>query len=453
MHRVSVAFLLVVVSAGSATACHDPAVPERTPGSQAATAPGDAMCAEHGVLEAVCTKCNPALIPVFRARGDWCEEHGFPESFCPVCHPERGGRPTTDIAPAGEGPTDGTKVRFRTRETARLAGLRFVRAVERPMTREVIATARVVYDAARVAQLNPRMPGVVRSIRADVGASVGVGNPLAVIESADVGAEQSRLQSAQMRLQVADANYARAESLRAEGLSPERTLLAARGEREEARADVRAARASLGMVGAAASGRATYTMTSPIAGVVTERRAAIGRFVDGEDIVFEVVDPSAMWVELDVPELELPLVAAGQSVTITLDGLPTREFTGTISYVAPSVDSRTRTAVARLPLTNADGALRANAFARGRIAVTDPSAAVLVPRSAIQRARSVSVVFVRVADDTFEARRVTVGAAVDDLVSVSGRVRAGDDVVTDGSFLLKTETLKESIGAGCCEVE
>ena len=44
----------------------------------------DAMCEEHGVLEAVCTLCNPALVPVFRARGDFCEAHGLPESVCPV---------------------------------------------------------------------------------------------------------------------------------------------------------------------------------------------------------------------------------------------------------------------------------------------------------------------------------------------------------------------------------
>lgn len=432
------------------TACQDRAPTQRAPTGAAAPV-ADGMCREHGVLEAVCTKCNPALIPVFKAKGDWCEEHGFPESFCPICHPERGGRPATEVAPSGDGPPDGVKVRFRTTETARLAGLRFAKAIERPTTRDVNTTARIVYDAARVAQVNPWMPGVVRAIRADVGASVRAGAPLAIIESAGVGAEQSRLQSASMRLEVAEANYARAESLRVERISSERDLLAARREREDARAEVRAAQASLGMVGASADGSPRYTMTSPISGVVTQRNATIGRLVDGEDIVFEVVDSSAMWVELDVPESDLPLVGVGQPVTVTLDNLPGREFVGTLTYVAPAVDMRTRTAVARLPLPNADGALRANVFGRGRIAVTDPRAAVLVPRSAVQRARSVALVFVRVAEDTFEGRRVSVGAASGELLSVTGRVQAGDDVVADGSFLLKTETLKESIGAGCCE--
>ena len=210
--------------------------------------------------------------------------------------------------------------------------------------------------------------------------------------------------------------------------------------------------ASLGMVGAVSRGSARYTLTAPIAGVVTQRGATIGRLVDADDTVFEVVDPSVMWIDLDVPESELALVAIGQTATVVFDGLPRREFSGAISYLAPAIDTRTRTALARVPLGNADGALRVNAFGRGRIAVTDPSAAVLVPRAAVQRARDVNLVFVRVAEDVFEGRRVIVGPAHGDLLSVVGRVEAGDDVVTDGSFLLKTETLKESIGAGCCEV-
>src|SRR6187431_765083 len=80
---------------------------------KAVVADADGMCAEHGVLEAVCPKCNPALTAVFQAKGDWCAEHGFPESFCPICHPERGGRPSADVSSSNDGPADGTKVRLK----------------------------------------------------------------------------------------------------------------------------------------------------------------------------------------------------------------------------------------------------------------------------------------------------------------------------------------------------
>lgn len=444
---------LLLASLALLAGCREGGETTPTVAAAPAASTAGAMCAEHGVLEAVCTKCNPALIPVFKAKGDWCEEHGFPESFCPLCHPERSGRPETDVASSGDGPADGTKVRFRTKDTARLAGLHFAKAIERPTSREVTAAARVVYDATRMAQVNARMPGVVRSLHADVGSRLRRGSPLIVIESAAVGAEQSRIRSSQTRLEIADVNYRRIEMLKKEGISSDRDLLEARREREEARAEVSVAEATLGMVGAKADGQGTYTLSAPIAGVVTQRNATIGRLVDREDIVFEIVDPSMMWLELDVPEADVQLLAVGQAVTVSLDGLPGRDFTGALAYVAPSVDPRTRTAIARLPLANPDGALRANLFGRGRIVVTDPRAAVAVPRAAVQRARSVSLVFVRLAEDAFEARRVSVGPGSGDLVSVAGRVQPGDDVVTEGSFLLKTETLKESIGAGCCEAD
>ena len=99
----------------AATACGWNAAPKAQEDKSTASAgvAEDAFCSEHGVLEAVCTKCNPALIPVFRAKGDWCEEHQFPESFCPICHPERGGRPAVDVKADGA-PADGTRVTFKT---------------------------------------------------------------------------------------------------------------------------------------------------------------------------------------------------------------------------------------------------------------------------------------------------------------------------------------------------
>lgn len=411
-----------------------------------------AMCVEHGVMEALCTKCNPALVPVFQAKGDWCAEHGFPESICPICHPERGGRPAVELT-SDEPPADGTKVRFKTKETAELAGLGIAIAKEQSSAGYVEATALIVYDATHEARVNARAPGVVRAVRADVGAKVRPGSPLAVIESAGVGADQSRLKAAASRVQVAEANYKRLSGLRDEGIVAERDVLAARRELDEAIADLESARASLGVVESVQEGTGQYTLTSPLAGVVTKRNVAVGRVVTTEEVLFEIVESSAMWAELDIPEIDLPLVAVGVLVSVTVDGLDDREFKGTLSYVAPEIDRRTRTAKGRVALRNPDGALRANMFGRARIATTAARNAVMVPRAAVQRARGANLVFVKLAEDVYEARRVQVISGDGDWVTVSGRIESGDEVVTEGSFLLKTETLKESIGAGCCDVE
>jgi cobalt-zinc-cadmium efflux system membrane fusion protein len=92
-------------------------------------------------------------------------------------------------------------------------------------------------------------------------------------------------------------------------------------------------------------------------------------------------------------------------------------------------------------------------FARARIADQKGAVSVLVPKAAVQMAKGVQLVFVQLAPDLYEARRVKTISTGDDRVAVISDVRPDDRVVTTGSFLLKTETLKENLGTGCCEIE
>ncbi len=410
------------------------------------------MCAEHGVVEAICTKCHPNLVPIFKAKGDWCVEHEFPESVCPTCHPDRGGRPANDVTMDGA-PLHGTLIRFKTLATARQAGIEVFRAAEAPGGAGITATATIVADASNLAVVNARSPGVVRSIRVDVGDVVRRGSPLATVESAEVGQERSRLQAARARMQVAQSSYKREQELHRKGISSMREVELARQESQTAAADVNAATSALRMMGAGGGSSGTYVLAAPISGVVSRRTATVGTMVGSEEVLFEIVDTSSLWADLDVPEADAPRVAPGQQVALRLEGLPEREFYGTIHSVAPAIDPRTRTVRARAKLSSRDIALRANSYAKARI-LTDPTgAAVKVPRSAIQEAKGVSLAFVRMAEDRYETRRVKVSASAGNEVTLAGGIAPGEFVATVGSFLLKTETMKEGIGAGCCEVE
>jgi membrane fusion protein, heavy metal efflux system len=124
-----------------------------------------------------------------------------------------------------------------------------------------------------------------------------------------------------------------------------------------------------------------------------------------------------------------------------------------IDYVAPEVDATTRTAKARVALKNPDGVLRANMFARAEIALAQAKPTVMIPQPAVQRAKGIALVFVQLAPDQYEARRVKLGLAQGEMIEIVEGVKPGETVATRGSFLLKTETLKGAIGAGCCDVE
>jgi cobalt-zinc-cadmium efflux system membrane fusion protein len=428
----------------------DPPATEGSSGVRASEADPE-MCVEHGVLEAVCTRCNPTLIPVFQAKGDWCAEHGFPESFCPICNPDAGGRPAAQDLTVDGSPPDGTKVRFKTRDAAELAGIEAVAAVEAPWIGGIEAVARLDWDATRVALVSARSPGVVTSIGADVGTTVKPGTVLATLRSAHVGGDRSRVSAARRAVSVAEAELARKRELLTSGVTSEREVLAAEQALATAEAEAGALEAELGLVGGG-SGDA-YAVTAPLAGVVTERHVSVGQSVVPETPLFQVVDPSRMWAELDVSEADLGQVHTGQAVSVVLDAMPDSAFEGTLDYLAPSVDPKTRTTRGRVVLENPDGTLRAHMYGVAKIVTDSDTAVVTVPSAAVQAAGDVHLVFVRESEDSFVGRRVRVIARSGDQVRIAGPVKPGDPVVTTGSFLLKTETLKDSIGAGCCDVE
>lgn len=439
---------------GVSAGCLDDRIPQGStsagdgPATVAAVAD---LCAEHGVLESVCTQCNPGLAVVFRSKGDWCAEHGFPESFCPTCSPEAGGRPA--VAPTGGdgAPADGTVVRFRTRATAEQAGLQWAPAEATDWVSGVEAVVQIAWDATRVAAVGVPSAGVVVGIRAEVSDPVPRGAVLAEVRSAHTAGDRSRLVARARARDVAKAEVDRKRELLEGGVASERDLLAAEQVLAAAEAEVAAVRAELAIVGGGAGDRTR--ITSPLDGVVTARHAQVGQALAPGQPAFEVVDTRRMWALVQVPERELSKVSVGDPAVVHLDALPERVFAGAVATLSPQVDPATRTATARVELDNSDGLLRANLYGMATIEGEGAEVAVVVPSAAVQRAGDVWLVFVRQEVDTYVARRVRVLARQGDRVRVSGGVSAGDPVATTGSFLLKTETLKDRIGAGCCDVE
>ncbi|MFN8589431.1 MAG: efflux RND transporter periplasmic adaptor subunit [Candidatus Eisenbacteria bacterium] len=414
----------------------------------------EGMCTEHGVLEAMCTRCNPGLVPAFQAKGDWCGEHEYPESVCPICHPERGGRPASADDMPDDAPLDRSVLQFRSLASARDAGIAVAAAEAGADPAGLTVQATLVADASHRALVHATAPGVVRAVLADVGTPVTAGAPLARFESAAVGEARAALASARARVATARAAFARDSALHRADLASAQDELAARQELESARAGVAAAEAALAMHGAGAGGAGgAYLLRSPIAGVVTQRVAEVGASLDTDAMLFEVVDPAGLWAELEVPESRAAAVRVGQPVTLRVRGVE-RPVRAEVAFVSSAIEPHTRTLRARARLLDrVTRELRPNAWGEATVRTGGAERTVLVPREAIHEAKGVKLAFVRLAEDRFEVRRVEVGGAENGRVAVHAGLRPGEMVATTGSFLLKTETLKESIGAGCCDVE
>ena len=429
-------------------------VPRKPPGAAATAGTQDGICREHGVLEAVCTKCNPALIPVFQAKGDWCPEHGFPESICPICHPERGGRPAAEVAPP-EAPSgkaeDGAHVRFKSERSAELAGIETSPARAVTSQESVVVFGRIVPDAKHEAHVNVRAAGVLTEITADVGAVVRAGAALALVTSTDAGNAVSRSRVAQAKADGARTEYQREKRLHDERVTSDRGLLDARTTLEQAEAELAGARSEVAMLGGAGAG-GRYSVVAPIAGMVVERSASVGQLVHPEDALFTIVDPSQLRVELDVPESRMADARVGTTAEVEEPG--GRVVTVRLDFVSPMVDPRTRTVLARAPISNVDASLAINARVKARLLRPDEAReGASVPAGAVQRIGGDDVVFVRREPSAFELVRVEVLERSGESAIVRSRLVPGDQVATTGSFLLKTEVLKASIGSGCCELD
>jgi len=443
---------------------------ERTPTSSAAPAQtfkggpaahvGD-WCGGHGVPESECTRCNPELIPQFQARHDWCIEHRMPESQCPICHPEflrQGVVPPRDTPSRDAPPRDtdasavrpGTTVRLGRPEVAERVGLETVAAETRPLSEEISAPVRLDFDPSRLARVSARVPGVVRTVPVVFGARVRAGDLLLTLDSAAAAATRANLGATTTRASNAEIALRRAREIRTAGGGTQADVEAAETAGAAARAELASLRAASTLVGA--GGGRTVQVHAPRDGVVVRRSASVGQQVTAEEVLVEIADLSQLWAILDVPDAEAPRLEVGQRVTITMEGITT-PFEGPLAWLSPVVDPHTRTVQARVELPNTEGRLRANAFGRARVQIGTVRAGVIVPRDALQRVGAEEVVFVARSPMAYEARVVAVALRTPREVQLSSGVTTGERVVTTGSFELKTELLRDSIGAGCCDDE
>lgn len=164
----------------------------------------EGQCGGHDVPEALCYQCRPALIPAFKAIGDWCGGHDVPESQCYDCNPELLQRkavtpPSNSVdllsmddlprslrAPKVGCRTHTLKVQFKSPDIAKNAGLEFAPVSRRAVTQSLSCNAEITYTKNRYARLGPRASVIVSEIRKDLGDEVKEGELIALFHSVDI---------------------------------------------------------------------------------------------------------------------------------------------------------------------------------------------------------------------------------------------------------------------------
>lgn len=292
-------------------------------------------------------------------------------------------------------------------------------------------------NADKAVQVLPRMSGIVESITANVGDKVKKGQTLAVVSSLEVAENRGDLSAAQQRLNLAKTTLTREESLWREKISAEQDYLAAKNDLQLAQIELTRQQQKLASMGVSSGSGSRYTLKAPIDGVITRKNVAAGQVLELAQILFEVADLNTVWAEMSIPIKDLGLVKTGQKVTVRASAFE-QNTEGKITYIAPLVDLRSRTAIARVALPNINQNWLVGLPVNIDLVADEVTVPLAVSLEAIQSLQYGDVVFGRYGE-AFEARPVELGRRDSKNVEVLSGLIEGEQYAAGNSFVVKAE--------------
>ena len=193
--------------------------------------------------------------------------------------------------------------------------------------------------------------------------------------------------------------------------------------------------------------RKTLTLYAPYSGIVTAKKVNEGMFVKAGMTLFQISDISSVWVDAEVYEYELPWLKPGQDARVEFPYTPQKSLAGKISFIYPYVDPQTRTTRVRLSFPNPGDDLKPNMYVNVHLQAQKVENALVVPTDTILDSGTKQTVFVALGDGKFEPRQVEIGLQGDDgMTQIVKGLAPGEQVVTDGEFMLDSESqLKEAV--------
>lgn len=312
-----------------------------------------------------------------------------------------------------------------------LLGVKTAPVKRGPLSTSIRTVGRVAFDERLVHHVHTRFEAYVEHITADfTGKFVRKGEELARVYSPEVYATQQEyllaLRSAQTlrRSGVSSVSEGGQQLLDA---ARQRLLLWQISPEDIKRIEER---------GEAIRSLPIY---APISGYVTGRTAYHGMKVMPADSLFDIVDLTSVWILADVYEYELPRLRLGQRADVTLSYWPGRSWHGTVTYIFPSVDEKTRTVKVRVEAPNPLVELKPEMFA-DVVLQGKARDVLLIPDDAVIDSGTRKVAFVSLGAGTLSPREVSLGDHGEGMFEVLSGLTEGETVVLGANFLVDSES-------------
>ena len=313
--------------------------------------------------------------------------------------------------------------------------------------------------------------GKITNVFVEPGTVLKIGQPIVQIKSDEIS--QIQLEFLEKILDIdANTNELRAQyNLSLQNYNRERTLynekISSRADYETANAQLRKDKANLdalnikrnslinvyrqrlavygGSIDNVLKTRQIYpyvTIKATKNGVLLERKVNPGEIVEKNRELFNLADLKTIWLVGYAFEKDSPYLHLGEAVTGTIEERNGASINGVLSYVSPILDSTTKTLEVRADIPNKDFKIKPNMYAE-MFVNTGIAHVLAIPTDAVEKFGDYNFAYVKVAPHTYEERRVETGKKNDLYTEIISGVKAGEEVVTRGSFELLGESIKK----------
>jgi Cu(I)/Ag(I) efflux system membrane fusion protein len=306
-------------------------------------------------------------------------------------------------------------------------GVTWAEAAIRPLVRTIRAYGTVAEDKSRQWEFVARVEGYVEKLHVtSPGEEVEEGQPLLTIYSPELLTAEREL----VNLLEARDRTAGAEAK----ASAERSVDAARARLQQWNVTAKQ------VAGLEASRKPSefLTLVSPARGTIRDVPVIQGRKVMIGEPLVAVADLSRVWIWAEFYEEELSILAKGQAVAIVAKAWPGQSFPGEIALISPFLDDATRTAKARIDISNPDWKLRPGMYVAVELTV-NAGEGLTIPVSAVLPTGAGSLVFVDKGEGKLEPRAVRLGLKYGEDYEVLAGVKPGERVVASANFLIDAE--------------
>ncbi|MGE1061687.1 efflux RND transporter periplasmic adaptor subunit [Megasphaera paucivorans] len=328
--------------------------------------------------------------------------------------------------------------------------------------------------------LSPKYAGKIVEVNVNLGDTVAAGQVLLVQDTMDseltINQDQaaydqaaadartaesqfsSELQKAQVDYEVAQMNYNRYIVLKNEGAVSQKdldtvyqALIAAKstldnlqtqnvGDTPAAIVSKQAAQAKAAyVIDSMKKQRDDLIIRAPRAGIISYRNAEVGSMAPANTKVLSITDNSGIYIDCPLSEADVASIKPGIPVSVSIESLA-NTYTGTITYVSPTMDTTTKTYIIRIALDNPDGSLRGGMFAQSSVKVLQRRNTLYIPKDALLEINGISKLYIITADNKIEIRQVKTGLRNDEYVEILEGLSDGDLIATSNTARLKDGT-------------